>query len=269
MAEITLMDGGMGQELVRRSGDTPTALWSTQVMQDHPGLVQSIHADFFAAGATIATSNTYALHRDRMVGTEVEGLMPDLYARALKEVTAARAHHGSGRIAGAIGPLVASYRPDLHPASEQAVALFTEVAGFLAQDCDLVICETVASLAHARDVLTAAATAGKPIWLAMTVDDRDGTRLRSGEPVADVLSIAENGAAALLLNCSSPEAITTALHQIKGTTLPFGAYANGFEKIADGFLKDKPTVDALTTRHDFTPAIRPTAWPHMPAQLTT
>jgi S-methylmethionine-dependent homocysteine/selenocysteine methylase len=254
MAEITLLDGGMGQELVRRSGDTPTALWSTQVMQDHPGLVQSIHADFFAAGSTIATSNTYALHRDRMVGTEVEGLMSDLYARALQEATAARDNHGSGRIAGAIGPLVASYRPDLHPASETAVALFTEVAAYLAQDCDLVICETVASLAHARDVLEAAATTGKPVWLAMTVDDRDGTRLRSGEAVADVLPIAENGAAALLLNCSSPEAITTALNQIKGTSLPFGAYANGFEKIADGFLKDKPTVDALTLRRDFTPA---------------
>jgi S-methylmethionine-dependent homocysteine/selenocysteine methylase len=68
------------------------------------------------------------------------------------------------------------------------------------------------------------------------------------------LPIAENGAAALLLNCSSPEAITTALNQIKGASLPFGAYANGFEKIADGFLKDKPTVDALTLRRDFTPA---------------
>ncbi|MEO1556032.1 MAG: homocysteine S-methyltransferase family protein [Pseudomonadota bacterium] len=253
MTEITLLDGGMGQELVRRSGDIPTPMWSTQVMQDHPGLVQEIHADFFAAGATIATANTYALHRDRVADTALEGQLPDLFARAMREVETARAQHGAGRIAGAIGPLVASYRPDLHPASEEAVALFSEVADQLAEGCDLIICETVSSLAQARDVLAAARTSGKPVWLAMTVDDQDGQVLRSGEPIGDVLPIAENGAAALLINCSAPEAITTALDRIKHTGLPFGAYANGFVQISEGFLDDKPTVDALTMRHDFTP----------------
>lgn len=254
MAKITLLDGGMGQELVARSGDAPTALWSTQVMEDHPGMVQSIHADFFAAGATIATANSYALHHDRIAGTALQGRLPALFTHALREAKAARADHGSGRIAGAIGPLMASYRPDLHPDPEQAVALFTEVAGYLAAECDLIICETVASLAHARDVLAGAATTGKPVWLAVTVDDKDGTRLRSGEAITDVLPIAADGdAAALLVNCSSPEAIKATLGEIRGTNLPFGAYANGFEQITAGFLEDKPTVDALSTRRDFTP----------------
>ena len=66
MARITLLDGGMGQELVARSGDAPTPLWATRVMLDHPGMVQAIHADYFAAGATIATANTYAIHHDRL-----------------------------------------------------------------------------------------------------------------------------------------------------------------------------------------------------------
>ena len=253
MTQITLLDGGMGQELVRRSGDTPTPMWSTQVMQDHPGLVQALHADFFAAGATIATTNTYALHQDRVAGTPVEDQLPDLFARALKAASTACSQHGSGQIAGAIGPLRASYRPDLHPPSPEAITLFTDVAHHLSHGCDLILCETVASLAHARDVLTAAKTTGKPVWLAVTVDDQNGHVLRSGEPIADVLPIAEAGAAALLVNCSAPEAITTALDQIKGTSLPFGAYANGFVQISEGFLDPKSTVDALTLRHDFTP----------------
>ena len=66
MTDITLLDGGMGQELVARSGDDPTPLWATRVMLDHPGLVRDIHADYFAAGATIATTNTYAIHHDRL-----------------------------------------------------------------------------------------------------------------------------------------------------------------------------------------------------------
>ena len=39
MAVITLLDGGMGQELLARTGDTPTPLWATQVMIDHPDVV--------------------------------------------------------------------------------------------------------------------------------------------------------------------------------------------------------------------------------------
>ncbi len=56
----------MGQELVARSGDEPTSLWATRVMIDHPGMVRAIHEDYFAAGATVATTNTYATHHDRL-----------------------------------------------------------------------------------------------------------------------------------------------------------------------------------------------------------
>src|SRR5690606_41216067 len=105
--EITLLDGGMGQELVARSGDRPTPLWSTQVMIDHPGLVRAVHADYFAAGASVATTNTYAVHRDRLVKAGIEDRFTALHTQALAEAAAARAAHGAGRIAGSIGPLVA------------------------------------------------------------------------------------------------------------------------------------------------------------------
>ncbi|MEM8653288.1 MAG: homocysteine S-methyltransferase family protein [Pseudomonadota bacterium] len=254
MADITLLDGGMGQELVHRAGDKPTPLWSTQIMLDHPGLVTDVHRDFFAAGATVATTNSYAIHHDRLTDTPVEGAFSALHQSALYEARTARREHGSGRIAGAIGPLRASYRPDLHPSSDEAVPLFAEIAALLAPACDLLICETVASVAHARDILAASVPLGLPVWLALTVDDTDGTLLRSGEPVSDAVPVAEKGgASAILINCSTPEAIAPALAGLSGTSLPFGAYANGFEQISEGFMDDKPTVDTLTLRRDFTP----------------
>ncbi len=252
MSEITLLDGGMGQELVHRAGDRPTPLWSTQVMIEHPGLVAEVHRDFAAAGASVATTNTYAIHRDRLAGTEVADQFDTLLAMALSEAQ----NSGSARIAGAIGPLRASYRPDLHPDTAEAVPLFAEVAKTLAPTCDLLICETVVSVAHAADVLAGASGQGKPVWLALSVRDKDGTQLRSGEPLADVLPvIAASDAAAVLVNCSAPETIPAALDILAQSGLPYGAYANGFEQIAEGFLKAKPTVDALTARHDLTPEL--------------
>lgn len=255
MTSITLLDGGMGQELVHRAGDKPTPLWSTQIMIDHPGMVAGVHADFYAAGATIATANTYAVHRDRLERTDMEGRFADLHAMAMAEAKSATAAHGSGRIAGAVGPLRASYRPDLHPTPDIAVPLFAEVMEQIVDDCDLIIGETICSVAHGRDLLSAALPFGKPVWLAFSVMDSDGTRLRSGEPLADVIPVAQGGAAAILINCSTPEVIPDALRIIREAGLPYGAYANGFEQISEGFLEEAPTVDALRLRRDFSPAL--------------
>ncbi len=256
---VTLLDGGMGQELIHRAGDRPTPLWSTQVMMDRPGLVQQVHADYFVAGADIATTNSYAIHHDRLVPDGLDHLFATLVQSALSEAVAARkAHGGQGRIAGSVGPLIASYRPDLHPDAAAAVPLYAELVGLLAPSVDLILFETVASLMHAEIALAAAAKAGagKPVWLSVTLDDADGTRLRSGEAVADLLPVLKaGGAAAVLANCSIPEAMPAALDIFAKGDLPFGAYANGFTKIADGFLEDRPTVDALSARTDLGPAI--------------
>lgn len=256
MTDVTLLDGGMGQELIARSGQPPTPLWATQVMIDRPGLVQSVHADYFAAGATIATANTYAILHDRLRSFGLDHRFAALHDQALREAGAARAAHGSGRIAGSLGPLVASYRPEVFPPHAEAVATYAELARLLAPRVDLLIAETVASLAHARAVLQGGRAGYRPLWLSVTVDDRDGTRLRSGEPLADLAGIAgPGGAQAILANCSAPEAMAAALDVFRGFGLPFGAYANGFRRITADFLKDNPTVDALETRPEMTPAL--------------
>lgn len=99
-----------------------------------------------------------------------------------------------------------------------------------------------------------AAVAGKPVWLAVTVDDDEGTRLRSGEAIEGVLDIvAEHRPAALLVNCSTPEAVTKALPVLAKAGVPLGAYANGFTRISDAFRGDRPTVDLLESRKDLDP----------------
>lgn len=253
MAQITLLDGGMGQELVARSGDEPTSLWSTRVMIDHPGMVRSIHEDYFAAGATVATTNTYAGHHDRLVRFDLDHLFEALHLRALVEAHEAKGKRAA-RIAGSIGPLTASYRPDLAEPVEIAAPKYAEVARILSPHVDMILCETMSSLAMAEAAALGAEASGKPIWLSVSVDDHDGTRLRSGEPVADLAGVVErHPVAALLANCSVPEVMEAALGELRGLGRPFGAYANGFTHISDGFLTDAPTVTALTHRHDLTP----------------
>ena len=85
------------------------------------------------------------------------------------------------------------------------------------------------------------------------MDDSNGTRLRSGEPLANAaLEVVAAGAECVLVNCSVPEAVTTAMEVMAGLDIPFGGYANGFTSIAD--LQPGGTVDVLQARTDLDPA---------------
>lgn len=254
MAQITLLDGGMGQELIARAGDDRSPLWATRAMIDHPGLVREIHAEYFAAGASVATTNTYNILHDRLIGEGLDHLYHALHLSALFQAHEARAEHGRGLIAGSMGPLGESYRPDLTPPVDVSAALYAEKARLMAAHVDVILCETMSSLDLARGALQGAQAAGVPVWLSVSVDDRDGRKLRSGEPVAALAGvIAEHPTAAVLANCSMPEAMGAALRELSGMGVPFGAYANGFSEISSLPLPDSGAAPDYTHRHDLTP----------------
>ncbi|MBT8410529.1 MAG: homocysteine S-methyltransferase family protein [Octadecabacter sp.] len=247
---ITLLDGGMGQELIARSDDDPTPLWATKVLTDRPELVRAVHDDFFAAGAQVATANTYSIHHDRLIPMGMDDQFEALHRLACEIACAARDAAGGGQVAGALGPLGGSYRTGDLP--EDAIDRFEEICRIQAPLVDLFLIETVSSIAQLRAALTGAFGHGKPVWLGVSVDDLDGTRLRSGEPLDEVMDWAE-GVEALLINCATPEAVTVGLNVIRDFEAPFGAYANGFTGITRSFVQEGATVKELAARTDLTP----------------
>ena len=121
MSEITLLDGGMGQELVARAGKA-TDLWSVQALLDTPDMVRAVHDSFFKAGADVATTNSYAVLPDRLTPKGLTDRLPELMALACRLACEARDAHGAGLVAGGLGPQGFSYQPDKSPAAEQALS---------------------------------------------------------------------------------------------------------------------------------------------------
>ncbi len=254
MPEITILDGGMGQELIARAPEGPTPLWATQVMMDHPDIVRDIHGDYFAAGADVATANTYAVLRDRLANNGIEDQFEALHQKGQEIARAARDAHGAGKVASSLGPLGASYRPDLAPEVDVSAQAYAEIVALHDAHVDLHIIETTSGLKLAEGALAGCVDATKPVWIALSVDDADGTKLRSGNALKDALPLLDKYApAAVLINCSTPEAVSQALPIIGAHGLPFGAYANGFTKISDAFKVVNQTVDTLTARTDLGP----------------
>ncbi len=251
---VTLIDGGMGQELLKRSGAKPTPLWSAQVLMDKPDIVRDLHADFIKAGARVITLNTYSVTPERL---ERDGDIADfepLQKSAIDIAKSARSSVGQSdvRIAGCLPPLVGSYRPEEAPEYDVMLATYRLIVKQQQQEVDLFMCETMSSVAEANAALTAAAESGLPVWVALSVQDDNSGLLRSGEPLAEaVTSIDKIGASATLLNCSKPEAIDACWKILAAGRAPIGAYANGFTSISA--LEPGGTVDALEARHDLNP----------------
>lgn len=252
--QVTLLDGGMGQELLRRSGAKPTPLWSAQVMMDSPEIVRDLHADFIKSGARVITLNAYSATPERL---ERDGSASDferLQTLAMDAAKNARDQVGQSdvRIAGCLPPLVASYRPDQAPEFDVMVDTYRRIVDLQKQHVDLIMCETMSSVIEAEAALTAAQTSDLPVWVALSVADDNSGLLRNGQPLADAItSMDKMGATAKLLNCSKPEAIDACWQVLASGQGPIGAYANGFTSISA--LEPGGTVDTLTARHDLEP----------------
>ncbi len=254
MADIVLLDGGMGQELVARSARAPSPLWSAEILEREPDLVEAVHRAFARAGATVLTLSAYSATVERLrlhMDGGVEARFETLQREAIRVARAARAGTDAA-LAGCLPPLVASFHAETAPEFEACLAAYTRIVALQAPAVEVILAETMASVREARAAARACASAGARCWTSFTVDDADGTRLRSGEALAAGARAArEEGAEALLLNCSRPEAVSAGLSALAAAGLPFGAYANGFVRAAE--LSPGATVAGMAVRQDLGP----------------
>jgi S-methylmethionine-dependent homocysteine/selenocysteine methylase len=255
-----LLDGGMGQELLRRSAREATPLWSADIMLKEPSLVRDLHLDFIESGARVITLNTYTATPQRLAREGELGQLKYIHQSAINAALSAveLSKRDGVKIAGCLPPLVASYRPDVSLSFEDSLSAYRHLVELQTPGCDIFLCETMASIDEARAACIAATESGKPVWVALTVSDYDYGLLRSGESLEEALNaLSSLGAQATLLNCSHPEAINACwdkLHRFGGAheRNKIGAYANGF--ISVGPLLPGGTVEQLEVRQDLNPS---------------
>jgi S-methylmethionine-dependent homocysteine/selenocysteine methylase len=252
---VILTDGGMGQELLRRSQAPPTPLWSARVLMDEPWLVHDLHVEFIEAGARVITINSYSATPERLARDGEEAMFEPLQRRALDlahEAREAAQTDGDVRIAGCLSPLFGSYHPELTISFEETLGIYRRIVAEQADRVDLMLCETMASAEEARAAAIAAAESGKPIWMSWTLADDGPPRLRSGETLAAAAAALDGiPLAARLVNCSRPEAVDAALPELLALGGPVGAYANAFPAV--DALEHGGTVDVLGHREDLVP----------------
>ena len=258
MTSVAFLDGGLGQEINKRSTqDQSHPLWSVKVMHEEPDVVVSVHKDFINAGARVITLNNYTasitrLTRHGMVEkfAETHELAIELVNKAIDESDVAREQLN---IAGCLPPLAASYVAAEALAYQESYDEFCQVIDAQAHGVDLFLVETISNITEARAAAAALKSRGKAAHVSLTLSDDLSDSLRSGEPLQDAIdALVAEDVAAIMVNCSFPEAVDRAMPIINRCGIRFGGYANGFTSIEG--LAPGTTVDNLTARVDLPPA---------------
>lgn len=247
--ELTILDGGMGGELIRR-GFPSGGLWSAKALIEEPATVKAVHQDYIDAGAQVIITNSYSTIPSYLAKEGMESRYLELtkVAAELAREVASQAQ-GSVRVAGSLPPLNESYRHDLVPEDAEARPIYEALVAALSDHVDIYLCETMSSV---REAVNAASSARKvdpqkTLWVALTLADEPGAGLRSGETMQQLTAaLAPYDVDAILFNCTDPNAISVALEQIAPhTDKPTGAYPNRFHVPAgwtlDNEVKTLPT----------------------------
>ncbi|MEM5496423.1 homocysteine S-methyltransferase family protein [Paraglaciecola mesophila] len=254
MSTITILDGGMGQELLRRSSREVTPMWSADIMLNEPELVRDLHREFIDSGARVITLNTYTATPQRLKRENQFEQLTHLHHAAMRVAQEAieLSQRDDVAIAGSLPPLVASYHPEVSLSYEDSLMSYRQLVALQSPASDIFICETMSSICEAQAACTAAKESGKPVWVAFSVSDTQPNQLRSGELLKDALDELEAlYPDAILLNCSLPEAISACWPLMQQSQAKIGAYANGFVSIDALYPGD--TVEELEMRTDMSP----------------
>ncbi|MGP8271377.1 MAG: bifunctional homocysteine S-methyltransferase/methylenetetrahydrofolate reductase [Terracidiphilus sp.] len=237
-----LADGAMGTVLYAR-GVFINRCYDELNLSD-PGLILSIHEEYLQAGAEILETNTFGANRFRLARHGLAGKVAEINAAGVRLARQAVEHlrdkqAGEARVAGSVGPLGVRLEPLGKTSLEEAREAFAEQIRALAEaGVDLLSIETMPALNEAREALAAAREVAPelPVMVMVTVDD-DGNCLDGASPQQAAALLAEWGAGAIGVNCSTgPTTVLSAIEAMRPvTTLPLVAMPNaGVPRAVEG-----------------------------------
>ena len=253
--DIIILDGGTGRELEKQGASIDPPLWSANAFFSDPDIIKKVHKSFIDAGASVITTNTYALTRYHLSNADKLKDQIKLLDMAYIQAQVARTEtHDGIQIAASIPPLSESYRADLVPddtAMKDEYELLIDRAIY--NHADILLGETLSQAREARMIAKIAQKTNIPVWISFTVDESGN--LRSGESLMETaIELLNLGVKALLVNCSTMQNIhkSMSIYQTlaSSSSFQYGAYGNRYNEIRKDY---KLELKSTKLKEDLSP----------------
>ncbi len=195
-----IFDGGMGT-LLQNEGLAPgelPELWNIT----HPDVIQNIHSEYFAAGANVATANTFGANILKFTHAELDEIVRTALENA-REAARATKTDGVKYVALDVGPLGRMLSPLGDLDFEDAVSAFAETVRLgVKYGADFILIETMNDTYETKAALLAAKeNSTLPVFVTNAYSE-DGHLMTGADPSAVTALLESMGADVIGVNCS-------------------------------------------------------------------
>jgi len=236
-SKTRILDGGMGQELMKRGLKPQGTLWSASALIEkkyHP-LVIDAHLDFINAGADVIVTTTFTARRNRLIQNKCEEHFEYINTKAVELALKARDISKKNiLVAGGLPNQNQTYSANLGNDLNLIEKNFYEQAKLLKLNIDFFYLDVMGSGKECEIALKTIKSFNLPVLVGVHIK-KDG-KLPSGENISDIVKkYREENWLGIIAACVHPESYEIIINELKNLDIPYGFKLNAFKNIPDDY----------------------------------
>ena len=243
-SKTRILDGGMGQELIKKGLKPRGTLWSASALieEKYHQLVTDTHLDFINAGADVIVTATFTARRIRLIENKCEELFEHINTKAVELALKARDISKKNiLVAGGLPNQYQTYNENLGDDLNLIEKNFYDQAKLLKSNIDFFYLDVMGSGKECEIALKTIKSFNLPVLIGVHI--RKNGKLPSGENISDIVKkYKEENWLGIIAACVHPESYEIITKELKNLNIPYGFKLNAFKNIPDDYAAREPSI---------------------------
>ena len=236
-SKTRILDGGMGQELLKRGLKPQGTLWSAAALieKKYHQLVVDTHLDFINSGADVIVTTTFTARRIRLIQNKCEEHFEYVNTKAVELALKARDISKKNiLIAGGLPNQYQTYSANLGDDLNLIEKNFYDQAKLLKKNIDFFYLDVMGSGKECEIALETVKSFNLPVLVGVHI--RKNGKLPSGENISDIVKkYKDENWLGIIAACVAPESYEIIIKELKNLDIPYGFKLNAFKNIPDDY----------------------------------
>jgi len=236
-SKTRILDGGMGQELLKKGLKPQGTLWSASALieEKYHQLVTDTHLDFINAGADVIVTATFTARRKRLIQNKCEEHFERINIKAVELALKARDISKKNiLVAGGLPNQYQTYSENLGDDLNLIEKNFYDQAKLLKSNIDFFYLDVMGSGKECEIALKTIKSFNLPVLVGVHI--RKNGKLPSGENISDIVKkYKEENWLGIIAACVHPESYEIIIKELKNLDIPYGFKLNAFKNIPDDY----------------------------------
>ena len=236
-SKTRILDGGMGQELLKRGLKPQGTLWSAAALieKKYHQLVVDTHLDFINSGADVIVTTTFTARRIRLIQNKCEEHFEYVNTKAVELALKARDISKKNiLVAGGLPNQYQTYSANLGDDLNLIEKNFYDQAKLLKSNIDFFYLDVMGSGKECEIALKAIKSFNLPVLVGVHI--RKNGKLPSGENISDIVKkYKDENWLGIIAACVAPESYEIIIKELKNLDIPYGFKLNAFKNIPDDY----------------------------------